>query len=173
MDLSGRPAGGKVKNYSEGVHPIDEGIVIDHICKGDSPSQIRSHMRLISSVLGIDEGRGGEWISRGADGQYKGIIFRPGSYEFSRKDLKRLAALAPHCTLNIIRAGKVEAKFRTHMPPRIYNFDDLCCTNEACVSNPAQGENVGSMFIRTQDGHYACAYCGRFHTYKEIWKHRD
>ena len=173
VDLSGRPASGKVKNYSEGVHPIDEGIVIDHICKGDSPSQIRSHMRLISSVLGIDEGRGGEWISRGADGQYKGIIFRPGSYEFSRKDLKRLAALAPHCTLNIIRAGKVEAKFRTHMPPRIYNFDDLCCTNEACVSNPAQGENVGSMFIRTQDGHYACAYCGRFHTYKEIWKHRD
>ena len=170
VDLSDRPAGGKVKNYSEGVHPIDNGIVIDHICKGDSPSEIREHMRLISSVLGVDEGRGGEWISRGADGSFKGIIFRPGEYNLSRKDLKRLAAVAPHCTLNIIKDGKVIEKFRTHMPPRIYNFDDLCCANEACISHPSQGEGVSSMFIRTQDGHYACAYCGRFHTYKEIWK---
>lgn len=172
VDLSARKDTGKVKNYSEGVHPIDNGIVIDHICKGDSPSEIRAHMRLISSVLGIDEGRGGEWISRGSDGKYKGIIFRPGDYELTRKDLKRLAAVAPHCTLNIIRNGKVEAKFRTHMPPRIYNFDDLCCTNDACVSHPEQGENVSAMFIRTPDGHYSCAYCGRFHSYKEIWNRR-
>lgn len=172
VDLAGRKADEKVKNYSEGVHPIDNGIVIDHICKGENPSQIRAHMRLISSVLGIDEGRGGEWISRGADGNYKGIIFRPGDYELSRKDLKRLAAIAPHCTLNIIKNGKVMAKFRTHMPPRIYNFDDLCCTNEACISHPSQGESVPSMFIRTSDGHYACAYCGKFHSYKEIWKSR-
>ena len=162
----------KVKNYSEGVHPIDNGIVIDHICRGDRPSEIRAHMRLISSVLGLDEGRGGEWISRGSDGSYKGIIFRPGDYELSRKDLKRLAAIAPHCTLNIIKNGRVESKFRTHMPPRIYNFDDLCCNNEACISHPAQGEGVSAMFTRTQDGHFACAYCGRFHTYKEIWKHK-
>ncbi len=169
VDLSKKEDSGKVKNYSEGVHPIDNGIVIDHICRGEDPSSIREHMRLISTVLGIDDGRGGEWISRGSDGQYKGIIFRPGDYDLTRKDLKRLAALAPHCTLNIIKDGKVSAKFRTHMPPRIYNFDDLCCANEACISHPSQGEGVGSMFIRTADGHYACAYCGRFHSYKEIW----
>ena len=68
------------------IDEIQNGIVIDHICKGDSPSEIRAHMRLISSVLGIDEGRGGEWISRGADGQYKGIIFRPGDYELGLSD---------------------------------------------------------------------------------------
>lgn len=173
VDLSKKKAPAKVKNYSEGVHPIDNGIVIDHICRGDRPGQIRSHMRLISSVLGIDDGRGGEWISRGSDGQYKGIIFRPGEYRLERKDLKRLAALAPDCTLNIIKDGEVKEKYRTHMPPRIYNFDDLCCTNEACVSHPSQGEGVPSMFIRTADGHYACAYCGRFHSYKEIWTHRS
>ena len=129
-------------------------------------------MRLISSVLGIDEGRGGEWISRGADGQYKGIIFRPGDYELGRKDLKRLAAIAPKCTLNIIKDGKVTEKYRTHIPPRIYNFDDLCCTNDACISHPSQGEGVSPSFERTADGHFACVYCGKFHTYKEIWKRR-
>ena len=160
----------KSKAYSEGVRPIDEGIVIDHICKGDEPGAIRDHMRLISSVLGLDDSKGGEWISKGSDGKYKGIIFRPGARPLERKDLKRLAAVAPHCTLNIIRDGEVKEKFRTHMPPRIYNFDDLCCTNEACISNPVNGEGVPASFYRTGDGHFSCVYCGRFHTFKEIWK---
>ena len=47
-------------------------------------------MRLISTVLNLDESKGGEWISCGSDGNYKGIIFRPGHYELTRKDLKRL-----------------------------------------------------------------------------------
>ncbi len=163
----------KNKNYSEGVRPISDGIVIDHICKGDDPGAIRNHMRLISSILGLDDGRGGEWVSRGSDGQYKGIIFRPGARPLERKDLKRLAAVAPHCTLNIIRDGRVAEKYRTHMPPRIYNFDDLCCQNDACISNPINGEGVPASFYRTPDGHFACAYCGRFHTFKEIWKKRS
>ncbi len=160
----------KHKNYSEGVRPIENGIVIDHICKGDSPAEIRNHMRLISSVLSIDEGRGGEWVSCGEDGKYKGIIFRPEAKEFSRKDLKRLAAVAPKSTLNIVKDGRVEKKYRTHMPPRIYNFDDLCCQNEACISHPINGEGVPAKFYRTKDGHFACAYCGKFHSFKEIWK---
>lgn len=162
----------KTKNYSEGVRPLSNGIVIDHICKGDSPSEIRNHMRLISSVLSIDDGRGGEWVSCGSNGEYKGIIFRPEIKEFARKDLKRLAAVAPKSTLNIVRDGRVEKKYRTHMPPRIYNFDDLCCQNDACISHPVNGEGVPAKFYRTKDGHFACAYCGRFHTFKEIWKKR-
>ena len=159
----------KHKNYSEGVRPLENGIVIDHICVGDEPSQIRNHMRLISSVLDIDSGRGGEWISKGQDGRFKGLLFRPEAKDFERKDLKRLAAVAPNSTLNIIKDGKVFKKYRTHMPPRIYNFDDLSCKNEACISNPANGEGVPAKFYRTKDGHFACAYCGRFHTFKEIW----
>ena len=160
------------KNYSEGVRPITDGIVIDHICRGETPSEIRNHMRLISNVLGLDESKGGEWVSCGSDGSYKGIIFRPGDYTLSRKDLKRLASVAPHCTLNIIKGGKVDAKYRTHMPPRIYNFEDLSCNNEACISHPVNGEGVPAMFHRTPEGTFECAYCGKTHTFKEIWKSR-
>lgn len=160
----------KDKNYSEGVRPIRDGIVIDHICKGEEPKDIRTHMRLISSVLGLDDGKGGEWVSKGSDGKYKGIIFRPGEYELKRADLKRLAALAPNCTLNLIKDGKVEKKYRTHTPPRIYNFSDLSCSNEACISHPLSGEGVPASFHRTHDGKFECAYCGRVHTFKEIWK---
>ncbi|NCC11730.1 MAG: bifunctional aspartate carbamoyltransferase catalytic subunit/aspartate carbamoyltransferase regulatory subunit [Spirochaetia bacterium] len=165
----------KEKVVSEGVQPIHNGLVIDHICKGDAPSEIRDHMRLISSVLGLDGQKGGEWVSTGHNDetQFKGIIFRPGSFELSRKHLKRLSAVAPGCTLNLIKNGRVVNKYRLHLPPRIYNFEDLACTNEACISHPDQNEGVPALFYRTKDNHFACAFCGKNHTFKEIWKSRN
>ncbi len=160
----------KKKDYSEGVNPINTGIVIDHICKGDSPKEIREHMALISKVIELDDERGGEWVSCGADGKYKGILFRPGNKIFTRKELKRLAAIAPGCTLNIIKDHIVVEKYRTTMPPRIYNFENLCCKNEACISNPTQGEGVEAMFFRTKDHKFICSYCGKAHSFKEIFK---
>ncbi|PKL13297.1 MAG: aspartate carbamoyltransferase [Spirochaetae bacterium HGW-Spirochaetae-4] len=158
--------------YSEGVRPIRDGLVIDHICRGDDPATIRRHMALIIKVMGLDDGKGGEWISTSKkdSGQFKGIVFRPGRRELDRKDLKRLAAVAAGCTLNIIRDGSVVTKYRTHLPPRIYNFDDLACNNEACISHPSHAEGVPARFERTSDNRYACAYCGTVHTFKEIWK---
>ncbi|MFA5467866.1 MAG: aspartate carbamoyltransferase [Sphaerochaetaceae bacterium] len=158
--------------YSEGVRPIYEGLVIDHICRGDDPASIRRQMALISKVMNLDGGKGGEWVStsQSDSGVHKGIIFRPGSYKFERKDLKRLAAAAAGCTLNIIEGGRVVAKYRTHLPPRIYNFDDLACNNEACISHPIHSEGVPARFERTKDDRYSCVYCGTIHTFKEIWK---
>jgi aspartate carbamoyltransferase len=158
--------------YSEGVRPIRNGIVIDHICKGDDPATIRRHMALIVRILGLDGSKGGEWVSTSTrdSSVFKGIIFRPGAGEFTRKDLKRLAAVAAGCTLNIIKDGRVSHKYRTHLPPRIYNFNDIGCANDACISHISHAENAPARFIRTDDGRYACEYCGRLHTFKEIWK---
>lgn len=160
----------KKEEISEGVRPIRDGIVIDHICKGESPEEIRRHMILIRRVMELDALKGGEWVSQSADGRYKGIIFRPGSFTLSHTQIKRLAAVTPGCTLNIIKDGKVVEKYRTSLPPRIYNFDDLMCRNEACISNDSQSEHVQAMFRRTHDGRYSCAYCGRVHTFKEIFR---
>jgi len=159
----------KVKKVSEGVHPINEGLVIDHILKGGTPEEIRKHMRLICKVMKLNGLKGGEWVSNSGE-QYKGIIFRPCKINFDRKQLKRLAAVAPGCTLNIIRDGKVQEKFRTKMPPRIYNFEDLMCCNDACISNETQGESAPALFYKTVENKYVCAYCGKEHTFQEIWK---
>ena len=156
--------------YSEGIRPIKNGLVIDHICKGETPKEIREHMNLISRVMHLDNGRGGHWISRSADGLYKGLLFCPDAHDLSRRDLKRLATVAPGSTLNIIKEGTVAEKYRASTPPRVYDFDDLCCRNEACITHPVNAENVPAKFVRTKDGQFACAYCGRVHTFKEIWK---
>lgn len=160
----------KVKCYSEGVHPIRDGIVIDHISKGGSSSEIRQHMGIITRILGL-HGKGGEWVSTSnKDSQlFKGIIFRPDVKEFDRTSLKRLAALAPGSTLNIIVNGQVKEKYRLHLPPKIYNFNDLSCKNEACISNPEHKENAPACFLRTAGDEFICDYCGKHHTFKEIW----
>lgn len=157
--------------FAEGVKPIQNGIVIDHICRGDEPAVIRRHMAKIIEVMKLTDGRGGEWVSSSTKdkGVFKGIIFRPGEYRFSRSDLKRLSAVAASCTLNLIKNGKIEAKYRTRLPPRIYNFDDLVCKNKDCVSHPAQAEGAPAVFLRTADNRYACRYCGTVHGFKEIW----
>ncbi len=165
------PSNTKQRTVSEGVNPIRDGIVIDHILSGEKPEEIRQHMILIRRVMNLDGLKGGEWVSQGASGAFKGIIFRPGYFRLDHKDIKRLAAVAPGCTLNIIENGMVKKKIRTEMPPRIYNFRDLMCTNEACISNDSQSENVGAMFYKTTDGRYSCAYCGRAHSFKEIFRH--
>ncbi len=165
------PSSAKPKKISEGVNPINDGIVIDHILSGESPEEIRRHMILIRRVMGLDGLKGGEWVSQGSNGKYKGIIFRPGFFDLDHKAIKRLAAVAPGCTLNFIENGQVKKKINTKMPPRIYNFDDLMCTNEACISNDTQSEHVGAMFIKTSDGKFSCAYCGRAHSFKEIFRH--
>lgn len=162
---------GEPKQYAEGVNPIASGIVIDHICRGDSEREIREHMARIIAVLKL-YGKGGEWVTTShiAEGTMKGIIFRPGFEGFDGKQMKQLAAIAPGSTLNIIRDRRVVKKLRLHMPPRIYNFDTISCRNEACISHPVNGESVPAEFSRVEGEIFVCRYCEKPHTFKEIWK---
>ena len=159
-------------SFSEGVRPIKEGIVIDHICRGQPPEAIRRHISTIIKVMKLENGKGGEWISTSTKDAtiFKGLIFRPGSYKFERKNLKRLAAVSPGCTLNIIKDGKINEKYRVHLPPRIYNFADIACKNELCVSHPSHCEGVPPMFYKTKNDMYVCKYCGHIHSFAEIWQ---
>jgi aspartate carbamoyltransferase len=65
--------------YSEGVRPIRNGIVIDHIGRGEEPTAIRRQMVQIIKILALDGLKGGEWVSTSNEPPhlYKGIIFRP------------------------------------------------------------------------------------------------
>lgn len=159
-------------SFAEGIKPIKEGIVIDHICKGQKPEAIRHHISKIMKVMNLENEKGGEWISTSTKekGVFKGIIFRPGKYKLERRDLKRLAAVSPGCTLNLIYEGKISEKYRVHLPPRIYNFADIACKNSSCISHPSKSEGVPPIFKKTNDDHYVCKYCGHIHTFEEIWE---
>jgi aspartate carbamoyltransferase len=159
------------RRYSEGIRPIRDGVVIDHIFSGAAAEKIRSHLTTVISVMGF-HGRGGEWVSTGSDGKLKGLLFRPEHPGLDDSEIRKLAAVIPGATVNIIRNGAIERKLRLGNPDRIYGLPELICRNESCITHPSNGEQTLPSFRRSADGHYVCEYCSRKHAFTEVW-HRS
>jgi len=164
-----RPTSGRPKQYSEGVRPIRDGLVIDHICTGDDPDEIRRHMGTLQRV-GKLHGRGGEWVSTGGDGDHKGILFRPEFASLSDRDIATLAAVVPGATVNLIAHGEVVRKLRLKNPTRITGVAGLECTNPSCITRREHGEQIDPTFTLTERDRYSCDYCSHEHGFKEIWR---
>ncbi len=157
------------KPINEGINPIKYGIVIDHISQGEESQTISVDIDRILKVMKFD----GTWYAGVAYSrttkQPKGIIFLP-NYQISLAQIKILAALAPHVTLNIIKDSRVVKKMILDLPKRIDDIQQLACKNPNCVSHPQNYEGATADFVR-QDAQqkYVCVYCGQPHTYREIW----
>ncbi|MDP3177920.1 MAG: aspartate carbamoyltransferase regulatory subunit, partial [Spirochaetaceae bacterium] len=163
--------GGKPKpEVKVGIKPVEEGIVIDHISSGSPIGDIWNHIDAIRRMLKLDV-RSSHGVFHNNAGNFKGIISLPEVTSFGDRDLKKLAAIAPGCTLNLIRAGKIARKYRLSMPPRIYGFDEISCKNENCVSHPSHLEGVTTEFARKEgpDATFVCRYCEREHAFGAIW----
>lgn len=159
---------GVQKEGKRGIKPVDNGTVIDHIAKGKSPEEIYSTIVKIRKILKLYDIDSADGIFKSADGNFKGYISLPNRY-LSFKEIKKLAAISPHTTVNIIKDARVTEKYRLELPPRIYNFEEIRCKNENCITNPLHGENVYSSFVQV-DGKLVCEYCDTAHEYHEIWR---
>jgi len=160
--------------YKVGIKPVEEGIVIDHIATGAPIGQIWDTIDAVRKILKLDvRSSHGVYHSNRGDAAgtplYKGIISLPDIISFGEKDLKKLAAIAPGCTLNLIRHAHVAKKYRLSMPPRIYGFDEISCKNENCISYPANHEGVPPEFVRKGETTFVCKYCEREHRFRDIW----
>ena len=179
------------KLYSEGLRPIQNGIVIDHILRGYPPQDIRRHMQRIVKLMQLDHYRGGQWVgsSHGVGSRhgaapecaenapektiYKGLIFLPDAKTFSPEQLRKLSAIAPHITINYIQQSKVHSKYRLLQPPRIYGFQEIGCLNRNCISHESHCEGADPEFWRdTQTDsqrNLICIYCNTAHNFYELW----
>lgn len=156
--------------FKVGIKPVDRGIVIDHIAKGQSPQEIWEHITKIRRVLDLNTmGSHGVFPSF-REGSYKGIISLPEHRLPGEKKLKMLSAVSPGVTLNLVENHEVVKKFRLTTPPRVYRLPGLCCKNEACVSRPEYHEPIYSDFIRSAENQFTCAYCETPHRFNEIWQ---
>jgi aspartate carbamoyltransferase len=160
--------------YKVGIKPVEDGLVIDHISSGEPIEEIWGHLDAIRRMLKLDV-RGGHGVFHNNQGTYKGIISLPDVTSFGGRDLKKLAAIAPGCTLNLVHEHRVVKKYRLSMPPRIYGFDEISCKNELCVSAPKNLEGATTEFQRKSErgdpggAKFVCRYCEREHAFKDIW----
>lgn len=166
------PVSTRVKpEYKVGIKPVESGLVIDHIAAGKPIEEIWGRIDKIRRVLGLNV-RSSHGVYHSNSGDYKGIISVPDLLSFGEKQLKRLASVSPGCTLNLVKDGHVAKKYRLGMPPLVYNFDDISCRNELCVSHPSHAEHVGASFVRKPGSTdtFVCRWCEREHGYDDIWR---
>jgi aspartate carbamoyltransferase len=159
----------KKPEYKVGIKPVDEGIVIDHIGRGRDIGSIWKQIDQIRRVMRLDC-RSSHGVYHTDDPNlYKGLISLPDILSFDEQQIKILGAIAPGCTLNIIRDKGVKSKYRLNMPPRIYNIDEISCKNDSCISFPKHYQHVSPEFLRADGTTYVCVYCERPHKFEEIW----
>ncbi|MBN2441071.1 MAG: aspartate carbamoyltransferase [Spirochaetales bacterium] len=158
-------------DYKVGIKPITEGIVIDHIGKGDDAEIIWDHIYKIRRILDLHIASSHAVFNSQKTGALKGIISLPtiDSKDFEEKKIKKLAAIAPGCTLNFIKNEHVIRKLRLNTPPRVYNFDEISCSNQDCISHPMHHEYTHTEFFRSKENTFICKYCERPHRFKDIW----
>lgn len=163
-------------------------MVIDHIMEGQPIERIWECISKLRRILGVDfVGSSGVFMKNHAK-KPKGVISLP---EFKvatwdRANLKKLAAIAPGCTLNIIHGKEVKEKYRLHIPPRIYNISKISCKNNSCVAFPANLQREVEQHFdarkkstspeASKDGTllmdrygYICRYCEHVHSFDQIW----
>ncbi|MGQ9530797.1 MAG: aspartate carbamoyltransferase regulatory subunit [Candidatus Bathycorpusculaceae bacterium] len=135
------------------VSKIKDGTVIDHITGG--------HALDVARILGIT-GREKGIITIAINVPSKRFkvkdIVKIEGRELNPQEVHKIALLAPHATINIIRDYNVVAKQRVQLPKVIEGI--IKCANPACISN--SNEPVQTKFyVESEDPLLLkCHYCG-------------
>ena len=143
------------------VAKIKDGTVIDHITGG--------HALDVVKILGITgRERGTITIAMNVPSKQlktKDIVKIEGR-ELNPQEIHKIALLAPHATINIIREYKVAKKFEVKLPQVI---DDIIkCANPACISNSNEPVS-GKFYVDCEEPLLLkCHYCGYIIEKKDI-----
>ncbi len=145
------------------VSKIRKGTVIDHITGG--------HALDVVKILGIT-GREKKVITIAINVPSKRFkrkdIVKIEGRELNPQEVHKIALLAPHATINIIRDYKVVEKQRVKLPKIIENI--IKCANPACISN--SNEPVQAKFYVESEEPLLlkCHYCGYIVEKKDVLK---
>jgi aspartate carbamoyltransferase regulatory subunit len=147
---------GKESNMSDKmlrVSKIKYGTVIDHITAG--------HALDVVKILGITgEEKGPITVAINVPSKLLKVkdIVKIEGRELKPQEVAKIALLAPHASINIIRDYKVVKKQEVRLPKLIENI--IKCANPACISN--SNEPVKAKFyVDCEDPLLLkCHYCG-------------
>ena len=141
------------------VAALCNGIVIDHIpC---------ASLFKVVNLLGIENMPNsvtiGNNLESGSMGR-KGII-KIADVELPEETLNRIAVIAPHAVINIIRNYEVVKKHAVVLDEDL--FDIVRCTNPKCICN---NEPMPTHFhvVSSEPTILRCHYCERVVTHEEI-----
>jgi aspartate carbamoyltransferase regulatory subunit len=142
------------------ISPIRDGTVIDHITGGEALNVLK--------IIGIT-GATTESISVATNVKSSKMgrkdIVKIENRELRKEEVDRIALIAPHATISIIRNFDVYEKKGVEIPALLIGV--VRCPNPGCISNT--NEPVPSKFEVLQKGLH-CLYCEWMIT-KDITNH--
>lgn len=145
------------------VSKIKDGTVIDHIASG--------HALDVAKILGITGRRAGVvTIAMNVPSKrlrHKDMVKIEGRF-LATSEVDKIALLAPHASINIVKDYKVVEKQRVKLPDLIRGI--VKCDNPACVSN--SNEPVQSRFYveKEEPLRLKCHYCGHIMEKEDVLK---
>jgi aspartate carbamoyltransferase regulatory subunit len=143
------------------VSKIKDGTVIDHITAGYALDVVR-----ILGISGRDKGPITIAINVPSKRLRTKDIVKIEGRELNPQEVAKIALLAPHASINIIRDYKVVKKKEVKLPGVIENI--IKCANPACISNG--NEPVKTKFYVECDEPLVlkCHYCGYIIERKDV-----
>jgi aspartate carbamoyltransferase regulatory subunit len=143
------------------VSKIKYGTVIDHITSGHALDVVR-----ILGITGREEGPITIAINVPSKRLKRKDIVKIEGRELKPQEVHKIALIAPHASINIIRDYKVVKKEEVKLPKTIDNI--IKCANPACISN--SNEPVKSKFYVDCDEPLSlkCHYCGYIAEKKDV-----
>jgi aspartate carbamoyltransferase regulatory subunit len=143
------------------VAKIKNGTVIDHITGG--------HALDVANILGITgHEKGTVTIAINVPSKrfrYKDIVKIDGR-ELNPQEVHKIALLAPHATINIIRDYKVAKKQEVKLPKTIESI--VKCANPACISNSNEPVRAKFQVDCEEPLLLKCHYCGYIMEKKDV-----
>jgi len=145
------------------VSKIKNGTVIDHITSG--------HALDVVKILGIT-GRTGGVVTVAMNVPSKKLrvkdMVKVEGRELNSKEVDKIALLAPHATINIVRDYRVMEKQRVKLPPVIRGI--VKCANPACVSNSSEPIQPTFYVEGEEPLCLKCHYCGYIMEKQDVLK---
>ncbi len=145
------------------VSKIKEGTVIDHITGG--------HALDVIKILGITgRSEGAVTVAMNVPSKRLGMkdMVKVEGRELNSKEVDKIALLAPHATINIIRNYKVAEKERVKLPKVIRGI--VRCANPACISNSKEPVQP-TFYVEKEDPlRLRCHYCGYIMEKQDVLK---
>ena len=132
---------------------IKNGTVIDHISAGNAVKviyilQVTQSLESVVSVAMNVKGILG-----------KKDILKIENRELARREVDKIALIAPKATINIIRDYKVIKKHRVKLPDELIGI--AVCPNPTCISNYKEPVESRFIVIDKEIPRIKCYYCER------------
>lgn len=143
------------------VSKIKDGTVIDHITSGYALDVVK-----ILGITGREKGPITIAVNVPSKTHRTKDILKIEGRELNPQEVHKIALIAPHATINIIRDYKVTRKQEVKLPKTIENI--IKCPNPSCISNSNEPVKP-AFYIETEDPlQLKCHYCGNIIEKKDV-----